>query len=86
MSWALQRDPETNLVAQRQSRHPPSIGNDPTSSSRAHSIQPFALISGEDRAVKRPNQRGAAPSTSLGTLAVKAAEALKQQRFKEAVD
>lgn len=36
--------------------------------------------------MKRPNQRGAAPSTSLGTLAVKAAEALKQQRFKEAVD
>jgi len=36
--------------------------------------------------VKRPNQRGAAPSTSLGTLEVKAAEALKQQRFKEAVE
>ena len=36
--------------------------------------------------MKRPNQRGAAPSTSLGTLEVKAAEALKQQRFKEAVE
>jgi tetratricopeptide (TPR) repeat protein len=36
--------------------------------------------------VKKPNQRGPVSSASLGALAARAAEALKQQRFKEAVE
>jgi len=36
--------------------------------------------------VKKPNRRRPAPSAPLGTLATRAAEAMKQQRFKEAVD
>ena len=36
--------------------------------------------------MKKPNRRRPAPSAPLGTLAARAAEAMKQQRFKEAVD
>ena len=36
--------------------------------------------------MKKPNRRRPAPSAPLGTLATRAAEAMKQQRFKEAVD
>ena len=36
--------------------------------------------------MKKPNQRGPVSSASLGALAARAAEALKQQRFKEAVE
>ena len=36
--------------------------------------------------MKKPNRRRPAPSGPLGTLAARAAEAMKQQRFKEAVD
>jgi tetratricopeptide (TPR) repeat protein len=36
--------------------------------------------------VKKPNQRGPVSSASLDALAARAAEALKQQRFKEAVE
>ena len=36
--------------------------------------------------MKKPNRRRPAPSAPLGTLAARADEAMKQQRFKEAVD
>ena len=36
--------------------------------------------------MKKPNQRGRVSSASLGALAARAAEALKQHRFKEAVE
>ena len=36
--------------------------------------------------MKKPNQRGPVSSASLDALATRAAEALKQQRFKEAVE
>ncbi|MBV9967958.1 MAG: hypothetical protein JO008_19965 [Alphaproteobacteria bacterium] len=36
--------------------------------------------------MKKPNQRGPVSSASLGALAARAAEALKQERFKEAVE
>ena len=36
--------------------------------------------------MKKRNRRRPAPSAPLGTLAARAAEAMKQQRFKEAVD
>ena len=36
--------------------------------------------------MKKPNRRRPAPSAPLGTFAARAAEAMKQQRFKEAVD
>ena len=36
--------------------------------------------------MKKPNQRGPVSSASLGALAARAAEALKRQRFKEAVE
>ena len=36
--------------------------------------------------MKKPNQRGPVSSAALGALAARAAEALKQQRFKEAVE
>jgi tetratricopeptide (TPR) repeat protein len=36
--------------------------------------------------VKKPHRRGPAPSASIDTLALRAAEALRQERFREAID
>jgi tetratricopeptide (TPR) repeat protein len=40
----------------------------------------------EDEPVKKPQRRGAAPSAPIGTLAERAAEAMRQARFKEAIE